>query len=458
MSLKIINHPIINISTKLKNSAIFIIRLSFGLLNKKILFFFFKKFFYKKIKPKIINFSFIYNLNNIIIDKGIILYFNKPKSYTGEDLLEFQGHGNIFIIDSILKNFIFFLKKYKIKLSKRGEFTRRAFLNNKIDIFELNLILNIFKLKSNNFLKNLNNFFKFNFKKKILKIIKKINKLYFFVNFYLNYEFLKKFYFYKNFLYNLKYLIIKIFNLLNIFYLNKYKKNIIVFGFTNVGKSTFINKLVKSNYSLISSISGTTRDIIKKNIFIENLNFKIFDTPGFKTIYNNKILEYLNLIFSIKKCFLSNIIIYIFDNIIFYNIFFYYIKKNIIKNQIIIKIFNKIDLIKCSISLEIFIIKIEKNIILKITSIFFYGFKFLFKEILRNYKKRINYFNFIFFNIIKKSYKYILKSYLFFYKKKYDLLLINIIKIKKILNFFIKKKLKNKNISNKIFKNFCVGK
>ncbi|WP_259285988.1 hypothetical protein [Candidatus Nasuia deltocephalinicola] len=150
MSLKFIN-PIINISTKLKNSAVFIIRLSFGLLNKKILFFFFKKFFYKKIKPKIINFSFIYNLNNIILDKGIILYFNKPKSYTGEDLIEYQGHGNIFIINNILKNFIFFFKNYKIKLSKKGEFTKRAFLNNKIDIFELNLILNIFKLKNNNF-------------------------------------------------------------------------------------------------------------------------------------------------------------------------------------------------------------------------------------------------------------------------------------------------------------------
>ncbi|WP_259289111.1 GTPase [Candidatus Nasuia deltocephalinicola] len=457
MSLKIIN-PILNISTKLKNSAIFVIRLSFGSLNKKIVFFFFKKFFYKKIKPKIINFSFIYNLNNIILDKGIILYFNKPKSYTGEDLLEYQGHGNIFIINNILKNFIFFLKKYKIKLSKRGEFTKRAFLNNKIDIFELNLILNIFKLKNNNFFKNLNYFFKYNFKKKILNILKKINKLYFFINFYLNYEILKKFYFYKNFLYNLKYLKIKIFNLLNIFYINKYKKNIIVFGLTNVGKSTFINKFVKNNFSLISSISGTTREIIKKNVFIENLNFKIFDTPGFKFIYNKNILEYLSLTFSLKKFFFSNIIIYIFDNIVLYNIFFYYIKKNIIKNQIIIKIINKIDLIKNYIYLELFIIKIEKNIIIKVSSIFFYGFKYLFKEILRNYKKRLNYFNFIFFNIIKKSYKYILKLYLFFYKKKYNLLIINIIKIKKILNFFIKKKIKNKNISNKIFKNFCIGK
>ncbi len=457
MYLKIIN-PIVNISTKFKKSAIFIIRLSFGLLNKKIIFFFFKKFFYKKIKPKIINFSFIYNINNIILDKGIVLYFNKPKSYTGEDLLEYQGHGNIFIINNILKNFIFFFKKYKIKLSEKGEFTKRAFLNNKIDIFELNLILNIFKLNNNNFFKNLNYFFKFNFKKKILKIIKKVNKLYFFINFYLNHEILKKFYFYKNFLYNLKYLNIKIFNLLNIFYINKYKKNIIVFGSTNVGKSTFINKIVKNNFSLISSISGTTREIIKKNIFIENLSFKIFDTPGFKFIYNRNILEYLSLIFSLKKIFFSNIIIYIFDNIILYNIFFYYIKKNIIKNQIIIKIINKIDLIKCSVYLEIFIIKIEKNIILKISSIFFYGFKYLLKEVLRCYKKRMNYFNFILFNIIKKSYKYILKLYLFFYNKRYNLLIINIIKIKRILNFFIKKKIKNKNISNKIFKNFCIGK
>ncbi len=451
-------NPIINISTKLKNSAIFIIRLSFGLLSKKIIFFFFKKFFYKKIKPKIINFSFVYNLKNIIIDKGIILYFNKPKSYTGEDLLEFQGHGNIFIINNILDNFIFFLKKYKIKLSKKGEFTKRSFLNNKIDLFELNLILNIFKLKNINFLKNLNNFFKFNFKKKIIKIIKKVNKLYFFIKFYLYYENINKKIFYKNFLYNLKYLNSKIYNFLNVFFLNKYQKNIIIFGLTNVGKSTFINNLVKNNFSLISSIPGTTRDVVRKSIFIENLKFKIFDTPGFKIIFNNNVLEYLSLNISLKKIKFSNIIIYIFDSLIFYDMFFFYIKKHIIKNQTIIKVLNKIDLIKSFIFLEIFVIKFEKNTILKISSIFFFGLKYLFKEILRNYKKNFNNFNFIFFNIIKKSYKYILKLYLFFYKKKYSLLLINIIKVKKILNFFIKNNIKNKNISNKIFKHFCIGK
>ncbi len=458
MFLKFKN-PIINISTKLGSAAIFIIRLSFGLLNKKIIFFFFKKFFYKKIKPKIINFSFIYNLNNLVLDKGVILFFNKPKSYTGEDLLEYQGHGSLFVVNNVLKNFIFFLKKYKIKLSKKGEFTKRSFLNNKIDLFELNLILNIFKLKNVNFIKNLNIFFKFNFKKKILKIIKKINKLYFFINFYLNNENINKKIFYKNFLYNLKYLNIKIYNLLNILFVNKNQKNIVIFGYTNVGKSTFINNIVKNNFSLISSISGTTRDIIKKNFFIENLKFKIYDTPGFRFVYNDNILEYLSLNLSLKKKTFSNIIIYIFDNSIFYDKFFYYFKKCLIKNQIIIKLLNKIDILKCLIFLEIFIINFLKNIILKISSAFSFGFKYLFKEILRNYKKVLDNFNFIFFNIIKKSYKYILKIYLLFLKKKYNLLLLNLIKIKKILNFFIKNNIKkNKNISNKIFKNFCIGK
>ncbi|WKD87096.1 50S ribosome-binding GTPase [Candidatus Nasuia deltocephalinicola] len=439
--------PIINFSTKLNYSAIGIIRISFGNIKKKILYFFFKKFFYKKLIPKIINYLNFYNFKNFILDKGIGLYFNSPKSYTGEDLFEYHGHGNPYILNIILNYFLIFLKIYGLKISKKGCFTKKAFFNNKINIFELNFLLNL--IKNNNskfFFYNLN----LNFNNNIFKILKFIEKIEIIFKFnFLNLKFKNKIFYY------LKYIKKKIFFIINNICLkSNILKKIIILGFSNSGKSTFINSISKKYFSLTSNIFGTTKDLILKKIKIKNFNYKIFDSSG---LNNNKdILEYTNIIIILKKLCSFNSILYLFDNIIYYNFFFYYIKKKIKKNILLIKIINKIDLLNFVSNLEYYIIKFIKIININISSKKKIGLYFFINEIKK--KKFLNYnnFNIIFLNLIKKSYKFIIKSFLFFIKNKKNFFLIQIFKIKKILNLILKKK--NKNIFNKIFKNFCLGK
>ncbi|AGS33288.1 GTPase and tRNA-U34 5-formylation enzyme [Candidatus Nasuia deltocephalinicola str. NAS-ALF] len=435
--------PILNITTKGK-SAIGIIKISFGYINKKILYFIFKKIFYRKIKNKFINYCFIYDYRNFLIDKIIVLYFEKPNSYTGEDVIEIHCHGNYYILKFIIDNFLKILKIYSIKLSKRGEFTKRGFLNNKIDIFELEIISNIINFKGNSFLKNID----INFKKILFSIYKLSKNLII----YFESELSKSG---KNFYYSLTYIRNKIFFILkNITLFKNNNNSIIILGFSNSGKSTFINNLSSNNLSIISSLKGTTKNLIKKTININNLLFKVFDTPGVINFKNS--IEYLNILFVIKKKKYSKIIFYIFDSFIFYNIFFYYIKRKIKKYQIIINILNKIDKIGKNFSLEIFINIYIKNIKIKISSKNGWGLNLIKSEIKRiGFKNNYNNRN-IFYKIIKKSYKNINKSYIFFLKKKYLFFKNNFYKFLKNLSLIILKK--NKIFFNKIFKKFCLGK
>ncbi|ALP69940.1 GTPase and tRNA-U34 5-formylation enzyme TrmE [Candidatus Nasuia deltocephalinicola] len=436
--------PILNTSTG-RCGAIGVIKISFGYINKKILYFIFKKVFYKKIKNKFINYCFIYDYKNFLIDKIIVLYFEKPNSYTGEDIIELHCHCNNYILKFIIDNFLKILKIYGIRLSKRGEFTKRGFLNNKIDIFELEIISNIINFYGNFFLKNID----INLKK-ILFFIYKLSK-----NLILQFE-NKLLSNKKNFYYYLIYIKNKIFFVLKNIKLFKNNNNsIIILGFSNSGKSTFINNFSSNNLSIISSTKGTTKNLIKKIVNIDNLFFKIFDTPGVINFKNS--IEYLNILFVIKKKNYSKIIFYIFDSFIIYNTFFYYIRKKIKKQQIIINILNKIDKIGKKFSLEIFInIYYIKNIKIKISSKNKYGLNLIKSEIKRINFKNINNTRNIFHKIIKKSYKNINKSYIFFLKKKYLFFKNSFYKFLKNINLIIFKK--NKIFFNKIFKKFCLGK
>ncbi|XXS36686.1 MAG: GTPase [Candidatus Nasuia deltocephalinicola] len=446
--------PIINNSTNFKISPINIIRLSFGDLNKKIIYFFFKKFFQKKIKPKIINFSYFYNLKNVTLDKCIILYFNKPKSYTGEDLIEIHSHGNIYLIKNIIKNCFIFLKKYHIRFSKRGEFSKRGFENEKIDIFNLSKIFILLKKTPLNLLKKNRIFFNLDLKKIALRINYILEKIDILNNLLINFSELKK----KN--------LITLINILkkNIFFFikksfifNNIKKNfLIIFGIINVGKSTFINSISKKNFSIISSLKGTTKDNILRKIKIKNNIYKIVDTPGIDG--GNSIIDFIGILFSIKKIKFSNYLIYISDNPLYYNYYYYYIKFNILKKQTFIKIFNKIDVINDFSSLEFLIKKNIKLINLKISSKLKLGLYFFKNEINRNRNSFYNLKNFnnIIFKFLKKCYTKIFKILFFLKSNNFFLFLKNFSKIKKILYILLNKK--NKNFLNKIFNSFCIGK
>ncbi len=446
---------IISQSTPIGNGSIGIIRIS-GKKSYKIAKIISKK---KKIKNRYSYFIKLKNKKKKIIDHIILIYFKSPNSFTGEDTLEIQCHGNQKIIEYIINEILNFKIK-NLRISKPGEFTKRAFLNNKIDLIQAESINNLIKSNSEYQINSSILSLEGNLTKKIKKNIKIINNLNILI--LKNINFTEKKLIYKK----CKIIYIKIKKLYkNIKKLYKnIKKNkiindgikIIIIGKPNTGKSSLMNYITKKNNSIITNIPGTTRDLIKDNILINNINIEIIDTAGIRKT-NNKI-EKIGIKKTIKEIKKSRIIIYILNyNEKYKNIIKSYnkIKKKIKKYQKLIFLINKIDLIKIiNISIKK---KIGINILLK-------TIKKIIKKINTNENKfYTNKRHLILINKIFKNIKYINRNIKYSKKKilfnNLDIINQKLYNSQKNLNKIIgNKKYTNTKIINNIFKNFCIGK
>ncbi len=448
-------------STPIGNGGIGIIRISGNkslILSKYIL--------NKTPKNRYAHFCLFKNKYGITIDQGICIYYKSPNSFTGEDVLELQCHGGQKIIEIIIKN-ILNLKISNIRLALPGEFTKRAFLNNKIDLLQAESINNLIKANSEHQINILINILKGNYSKKINNILNIINDILIILEKEINFS--------ENNIKNKYKLKIKnkikyinnniniLYKKFNINYIYKQGIKIIIIGPPNVGKSSLMNKITNYKNSIVTDIPGTTRDIIKDFIYINNIKVEILDTAGIHKTKN--IIEKIG----IKKIFYelktSKIIIYIenaknnsFKNIIknFNNLF------KTKKYHIIIIIRNKIDLTN------------EKEKIYKIKNYFLInlsikksiGINLLFKLI----KKKIKCLNNIEYDFhiqekniqfikktkcsIKKIKTYFLNKYL-----SWDIIKYEFYSIKKYLSKILgKKKFTSDKIINNVFNNFCIGK
>ncbi|HID66663.1 MAG TPA: tRNA uridine-5-carboxymethylaminomethyl(34) synthesis GTPase MnmE, partial [Aquificaceae bacterium] len=133
--------PIVAIATPYGEGAIGIIRLS----GKNVLDIV-KKFFKTKgqIKPRYAHFGKLYDEEGEELDEGILIYYKAPNSYTGEDLVELNLHGNPRILKRALEVFL----KAGVRLAEPGEFTKRAFLNGKLDLTQAEAVAELISAKT----------------------------------------------------------------------------------------------------------------------------------------------------------------------------------------------------------------------------------------------------------------------------------------------------------------------
>ncbi|WMC18889.1 MAG: tRNA uridine-5-carboxymethylaminomethyl(34) synthesis GTPase MnmE [Enterobacteriaceae bacterium PSpicST2] len=443
-------------ATPIGRGGIGIIRIS-GLNTKKITYSILKKI----PKPRYASYLPFYDYNNNILDKGIAIWFPKPNSFTGEDVLELHGHGGPIIINLLIENI---LKKNKIRIAHPGEFLERAFLNNKIDLIQAEAISDL--INSNSILSTKLAIYslKGQFSIKINNIIKLINnlrvKLEAQINFFENNINILK----KNKIKKILNIIIN--NINNI--LNKSKINynicegikIIIIGLPNVGKSSLINILSGEKVSIVNKLIGTTRDILKKNIQINNIQLNIIDTTGLRKTKNE--IEKIGIKKTINEIKKSNHLLFLINSKKkknFLNLKYDFIKK-IPNNLLITVIRNKIDLTK-----ELPGIFLLKNYTLICLSLLNLNGINLLKDYIKNkiclnnnfiegvFSSRLRHLE-----LLKKTKYYLIKS-----KKKlkytfYEELLAENLKLaNNELNKIIGIK-KTKNIINEIFSTFCIGK
>ena len=335
------NDTIATISTALGVGAISIIRVS-GPESIEIV----NKIFTKNlltIDSHTINYGYIKDGENII-DEVLVSLMKAPKTYTKEDLIEINCHGGIATTNKILELLI----KNGCRLAEPGEFTKRAFLNGRIDLVQaeavnnlLNATTDISRKQAINELKGNNSNLIKELREKLIQMISNIE-----VNIdYPEYEDIEEVTNSK-ILPKLKEYISILENIISKSKEGRIIKegiNVALIGKPNVGKSSLLNTLLEEEKAIVTNIAGTTRDIVEGQINISGVVFNLIDTAGIRNTDN--VIEQIGVEKSKKVIKDCNLILLIFNN----NDelteedkeIFNYVKQT---NKPIIIIINKIDL------------------------------------------------------------------------------------------------------------------
>jgi len=236
----------------------------------------------KQLKPRYATYVNFYAKNNEIIDQGIAIFFPNPNSFTGEDILELQIHGSPIVANKLIEEII----SLNARLAKPGEFSERAFLNNRIDLIQAEAIADLINSSSEQAAKNALNSLQGVFSKKIEDLLKNLIQLRLMIEAEIDFT-EEEIDFLDNKIIEKKLLDL----LLELKNIQKTAKqgsllsegiNIVISGEPNVGKSSLLNALSNKDSAIVTNIPGTTRDILREKIQIDGLPIHLIDTAGLR--------------------------------------------------------------------------------------------------------------------------------------------------------------------------------
>jgi len=232
--------------------------------------------------PRLAHYTAFKNKQQEVIDNGIAIYFKGPSSFTGEDTVELQGHGGALVLDLLLKQAL----QDGARLARPGEFTERAFLNDKIDLVQAEAIADIIESHSESSLRASLRSLSGEFSNKINDLVDNITQLRIYVEAAIDFpeeevDFLSD----QHVNQSLK----DIINTLEAVNQNaksgsvlNHGLNVAIIGKPNTGKSSLLNALAADDIAIVTPTAGTTRDIIKQNIILNDIPLTIIDTAGLR--------------------------------------------------------------------------------------------------------------------------------------------------------------------------------
>ncbi len=225
------------------------------------------------------------------LDKGVVLYFKSPASYTGEDVVELQGHGGQFIMNAMLQQVL----SYGARLARPGEFTERAYLNDKLDLLQAEATADLIESSSEQAAQSAMRSLNGEFSRRIKSLSHELTQVRVFVESALDFpeeelEFLRNS--------DIETKINKSSELINAILLAASSGQMLREGFSaaivgppNAGKSSLLNALVQTNKAIVSSRPGTTRDLIEEKILINGTPMNVVDTAGIRETADDLELE-----------------------------------------------------------------------------------------------------------------------------------------------------------------------
>ena len=234
-------------------------------------------------KPRHAHYASFLDENQIVIDEGIALYFDKPKSFTGEDILELQGHGGIHVLNTLRDRII----NTGARLARPGEFSERAFLNNKIDLLQAEAIADLIDANSQQAARSAMRTLQGDFSRRIFSLLEQLIKIR--VNVEAAIDFsdedidLLSNHKVKESLAEVLVALKKVFAQAQQGALLKDGINVVIAGKPNAGKSSLLNALSGHDSAIVTNIPGTTRDILSEEISIDGMPVHIVDTAGLRS-------------------------------------------------------------------------------------------------------------------------------------------------------------------------------
>ena len=408
-----------------------------------------------------IKYGYIYDSENNIIDEVLVSYFKAPKSYTTENMCEINTHGGIIILRKILELCL----KNGARLAEPGEFTKRAFLNGRIDLLQAESVIDIINAKSEKESTTSVKQLEGRLSKKINDIKKKIMDVMVNVEVVIDYP---------------EYDVEdatneEIINMLNDVEsdLTKLEKSFdngkiikegiktAIIGKPNAGKSSLLNAILKEERAIVTDIEGTTRDTIEEFVNVNGIPLKIVDTAGIRDTDNE--VEKIGVVKSKKIAEEADLIIAIFDSS----------KEltkedieilDIIKGKKVIIVLNKIDL-SSKIDEENLKLKEVTNNIIKISALNETGIENLYNKISELFNlNEVNFDNDLVItnlrhkNLISKSIENVKKARETLESgMPSDIVAVFIKEILESLGEITGEKV-TENIINEIFAKFCLGK
>ena len=273
------NDIIIARSTPLGSSALAVIRLSGKNLQELVSVLIKNKTILPRYNYKI---EFQGFKSNQLIDTCVMVYYKAPKSFTGEDVVEISCHGNNLIVESIINEFI----SKGVRIALPGEFSYRAFQNQKIDLIQAESIMSKISYNSAQYgvaLQNVENGVMskrlLNLKNTVLNTVSILEHELDFNEEEIEHLDIKKIT--EEFQKIKKEINIILKNSNQVTKIDKGYK-VVILGCPNVGKSTLFNEIVGADKAIVTSIAGTTRDVLEAEVQIQNIPFTFYDTAGYR--------------------------------------------------------------------------------------------------------------------------------------------------------------------------------
>jgi len=266
----------------------------------------------RKPKPRYAEYLDFKNSSGEVIDTGIALLFVAPHSFTGEDVLELQGHGGSVVIDMLLQTVI----EMGARLARPGEFSERAFLNDKLDLTQAEAIADLIDCTSEQAVRSAQRSLQGEFSKRINELLAKLIELRVYTESALDFpeeeiDFLGDG---------------KVLEMLNAVIaqhrdimqsaqqgaLLRDGMSVVIVGRPNAGKSSLLNALASRETAIVTDIAGTTRDVLREQITIDGLPLHIIDTAGLRE--SDNIVEQMGIERAVEEIEKADAVLLLIDD------------------------------------------------------------------------------------------------------------------------------------------------